>query len=141
MELTTEQICGIIISIIVIFLLIYWLITKIKTKRPTFSLIEKGTKKSSEFTQGILNDVDKVLSELNISARKDNTISFNIHQGQKVRYADINLTISTDAWYIALIEYCGQNITIHSREINRYDKLKNFFIPMNNPKDLNQQLA
>lgn len=141
MELTIEQIFGIIISILVIILLMYWLISKIKTKQTTFSYLEKNNKKVNEFTQGVIDDVDKVLTELNLSVRKDNSIFFHTHEAQTIHYADIKLIISTDAWYIALLKYNDQEISIHSREIKRYDKLRNFFLPVDNQNILIQQLA
>jgi hypothetical protein len=141
MELSTEQIFGIIISIIVLIILKYWLASKIKTKRTTFSYIEKGNKKANEFTQSIIDDVDKVLSELKLSARKDNSIFFHTHEAQTIHYSDLDLVISTDAWHMAILRYDDGEIIIHSREIKRQEKIKNFFLSINPQEMTYKQIA
>lgn len=142
MELTTAQIYGIIISIIVIALLIYWLISKIKTKRNTYSFIERDKKKASKFTQGIINDVDKVLSELGLSSLKDNEEpQFLRYDARLVRYTDINLEIETDAWYIGVVNYNKEKITILYGEINRRKKIKKFFLSTINQEVMINKVA
>jgi hypothetical protein len=128
MELSTEQIFGIIISILVIVLFMYWLISKIKTKPITFSFIERDKKKASEFTQGVIDDVDKVLSELSISARKNKSIQFHIQEGQSIHYADINLVINSDNWFNAVLKCQGKELIIGSKETDIQEKIKNFFV-------------